>query len=236
LTTPRRHHATAVVGNYLYVLGGDESGSVERAAIQADGSLGAFSQVIGRSLRAPRTSHTTTALQDQLYVFGGSGSSGSSIERATMNADGSLGPFAVIDNITLRIGRAQHASAIVGDYLYILGGSSPDSLELSSVERADVHNGLTSFDIVPGVTITATRGLTSAVVGQSLYVLGGSPSIAERAIVSGRSLGPFGPSTGGELATRRFFPATVVLKNYVYVLGGIFGRAEVSSVEAALLR
>lgn len=237
LTTPRRHHATAVVGNYLYVLGGDDSGSVERAAILADGSLGPFSQVIGASLRVPRFYHTIAALRDQLYVFGDSnGSLLSSIEGATMNADGSLSPFTIIANITLRVERVQHASAVIGDYLYIIGGMSPDSLELSSVERADIHNGLTSFDIVPGVTITATRGLTAAVVGQSLYVLGGSPSIAERATVTGGSLGPFGPSSGGELTTRRFFPATVVLKNHVYVLGGIFGRAEVNSVESAQLQ
>jgi hypothetical protein len=237
LTTPRRQQATAVISNYLYVLGGDEGGSIERAAIQADGSLGEFSRVMGISLSVPRFFHTTAALQDQLYVFGGTnGSSVSSIERATMNADGSLGPFTIIGNISLRLARAQHASALIGNDLYIIGGMSPDSLELSSVERADVHNGLTSFDVVPGIAITATRGLTAAVVGQSLYALGGSPSITERATVNGGSLGPFGPSAGGELATRRFFPVTVVLKNHLYVLGGIFGRAEINSVESAQLK
>src|SRR5690606_14307 len=87
LAIARSNATSAVVKGYLYVLGGDSNGtplsSIERAVINADGSLGTFSAV-PVALVTPRASHQTMLAGDYLYVLGGYGSSGSlaSVERA----------------------------------------------------------------------------------------------------------------------------------------------------------
>lgn len=52
-----------------------------------------------------------------------------------INADGSLGPFAAVSGVTLTIGRSFSASAVVGNYLYVVGGQD-NNAAMNSVERA----------------------------------------------------------------------------------------------------
>lgn len=77
LTGPRLMHGAAVLGDYLYVVGGNSpqyngwTNSVERAQIYPDGSLGNF--VTDRPMPQIRSyiSTSTVALNDVLYVIGG---------------------------------------------------------------------------------------------------------------------------------------------------------------------
>ena len=242
LTATLSSATTAVVGDYLYILGGDfEQGyrGVERAMINADGSLGPFADVPGAALVTGRADHTSVVVGDDLFILGGDNAVDGilgSIETAAIRPDGSLGPFALLSS-SLATARNEQAAAVIGDALYLIGGGAGSPAELNSVETASVGNGLSSFDIVSGTTITATRGLNAAVVGSSLYTVGGSPSLVQRAAINGdNSLGSFKIMAGEDLVTSRFFPATVVVKNYVYVMGGIFGRAAVDTVESAQLQ
>jgi N-acetylneuraminic acid mutarotase len=76
LTTARRGHASVVIGNYLYIVGGfgdSPLNSIERAIIHADGSLGPFSPVPEVSLATARYGHTATVVGSYLYVIGGAG-------------------------------------------------------------------------------------------------------------------------------------------------------------------
>ena len=238
LTTKRSGLATAIVGSYLYILSGDTAGSVERSTIAVDGSLGPFAVVAGLALVTQRD-HTATVIGDKLYVLGGSGANGflPDVEESTIGPDGSLGAFASLPFIKLATARSEHTSAVVGTYLYVVGGMSAAATELSTLERADIHNGITSFETVPDVSIAATRGLTAAVVGSSLYTVGGSPSVVQRATINTNdTLGAFRTPADGGLVIPRFAPATVAIGNYVYVIGGVFGRAAVTSVDAAQLK
>ena len=143
MNIPRCALGVAVSGNYLYALGGHYrdyyygSGyqdSVERSAINADGSLGPW-QGAG-TMTTPRAFFATVAVGGYLYAIGGTSSDGiwlNTIERAAINADGSLGPWQVISMMTSP--RSHHAAVAVNGYLYILGGWNGSSV-LDSVERA----------------------------------------------------------------------------------------------------
>ncbi len=103
LTTARVHAATFQSGLWLYLLGGaDASGaplnSIERAMINADGTLGAF-QTTPATLGEPREGAAAVRVGDAVYLLGGAarGMRLSTIERATVNADGVLGEVRTAD-------------------------------------------------------------------------------------------------------------------------------------------
>lgn len=90
----RSSAATLVVGDQLFVLGGQKDGdrlvSLARATIGADGLLGDFSQAYGDSAHKilPRSSHTVARVGNQLYVIGGLDGAGDrtpSVQRASLN-------------------------------------------------------------------------------------------------------------------------------------------------------
>jgi N-acetylneuraminic acid mutarotase len=199
LTTSRDGLTAVVIGNHLYVLGGFSGGgtqaTVERATIGADGSLGRFSIVPGVNLTGPRTGHTSVVLGNFLYNLGGNSGGGpvlATVERATINQDGSLGPFALVPGVTLTSARAFHTSFVIGSYLYVSGGQGATP-ELDSVERSPiaVDGSLGPFAPVPGVKLgTARLEATAVVLAGQVYVLGGQGpagrlTSVERAVLAG---------------------------------------------------
>jgi hypothetical protein len=220
---PRRAgHTSAVVGNSLYIIGGYPctepfvgpclasspasvpTNSIERASISDDGSVGAFSPVTGIALTTPRQGHTSAVIGNYLYVIGGDGGNKklNTVERASINPDGSLGAFATVPNVTVVTPRSDHTSAIIGNYLYLIGGVGDLVVGswslLDSVERAAVSAGganIGSFETVSGVTLTAPRAYhASTAVQDFLYVIGGETfgdAVERAAIGPGGSLGTF---------------------------------------------
>jgi hypothetical protein len=91
--------AVAAVGEQVYVTGGLSGALVPTkmvggATIASDGTLGAFVNV-GRGLAIARGTHTATLIKDVMYVIGGTNGRAvlTSVERAAINRDGTLGQF-----------------------------------------------------------------------------------------------------------------------------------------------
>jgi hypothetical protein len=236
------------MGRYLYVIGGaDDNGalsSVERARVNADGSLQSFASVPGVGLATARQGHTMAAILNYVYILGGVGGNGAanSVERASIGPDGSLGPFAIVSDVVLTTARQGHASAIVGHHLYIVGGLGTNSQ--NSVERAVINadGSLGPFTSLPGVALTTSRhGHTMIVAGRYIYVVGGYSgstilSSVERAIIDGAgSLAPFEAVTRTALAGPRAHHTAEVFGSSMYILGGITGNSSTISVERAPL-
>ncbi|MBM3276357.1 MAG: hypothetical protein FJZ00_14480, partial [Candidatus Sericytochromatia bacterium] len=112
-----------------------------------------------------------------VYVFGGASSNGTtdnitSVVRATVNADGTLGAFATVAGINLVTARTYATSIVTGPYLYVISGNFPGT---NTVERAAIDAGgnLGAFATVAGLTVTTARfsaGLSR--VGNTVYVIG----------------------------------------------------------------
>ena len=185
LTTARDSHVAITVKNFLYVIGGEDINgtplaSVERAPINANGSIGAFSAF--SSLSIPRTGPTAILTSNFLYVIGGGGAGTAiftSIERATVGSDGTLGAFsdAGIDLQTSRFGAT---TTMIGNDVYEVGGETipgdaGPGVFLTTVEHATVSGGtLSGFNLMSGVTLATGRdGHGAAVTGNSLFIIGG---------------------------------------------------------------
>jgi hypothetical protein len=147
MTTPRGGLVAVAIGGYIYAIGGSGS-SVERAVINPDGSLGSWQATT--SMTTPRFDLGAVTVGGYLYALGGRDSSFSivldSVERATVNADGSLGPWQATRAMTTT--RAHLAAVAVGGYIYALGGNNDPaaSVILNSVERAAINPpSLTAF-------------------------------------------------------------------------------------------
>jgi N-acetylneuraminic acid mutarotase len=250
LVNGRYYHSSSVVGNYLYVMGGWDNGgelsSVERAAINPDGTLGNFSTVAGVSLGTARGHHTSTVIGNHLYVVGGetawSNSLLKSVERATINADGTLGNFSTVAGVSLVTARGHHTSEMVGNYLYILGGyglNGSSGSYVSSVERAAINpdGALGGLSTLASVSLaTARTSVASTVIGNYLYVMGGAnvggylTSVERAPINADGTLGTF--TAVGTMTTPRSGLASAVIGNYLYILGGYNG-VGLTSVERA---
>ncbi len=186
LGTARDSHVAVAAQNFLYVIGGEDAStgnstaSVEVATINADGSLSAFAP--SGSLTVPRSGPTVVLAPGFLYVIGGGSGNTiyNSIERAVVNANGSLGVFADA-GIGFVQGRFSPTSTVVGSDVYLVGGETLDvdlgtGVFLGSVEHATLNGGgtLSSFSVRNGVTLATPRdGHGTALTGNSLYVIGG---------------------------------------------------------------
>lgn len=236
LAIPNSFHTATAVGDHLYVVGGANildggNSSVEQATINPDGSLGAFAVLPDVRLSVPRDSHTAAVIGNQLYVVGGNGPGGplAHVERAEIRPDGSLTTFTGVTDLRLVTPRAGHTSAVIGDYLYVVGGRDDGGAPLASVERAPINpdGTLGPFAVVTGVTLVGPRsGHTTAVLGNAMYVHGGTGTAGDHADVERApinldgTLGPFVVLPDVALATPRFAATSVIARNYLYVIGG----------------
>jgi len=234
LTTARQGHTSAVIGNYLYVFGGfggSALNSIERAAINTDGSLGPFMTVSGVSLAAARYGHTTTIVGNKLYIIGGAGSGGTlrDVEQATINADGSLGPFEAAAGVMLSAARTTHSAVVLGKAIYVVGGVGASG-SLTSVEQLAINDDSSLKAVAPatGVSLTsARRGHAAVVLGNYFYVFGGAGgsylnSVETASINISGGLEALIPAPGVMFTFQRTKPTMAVVGNYLYAIGGAF--------------
>jgi hypothetical protein len=245
LGVPRAGHSATVIREFLYVVGGagggGPAGPVERATINADGTLSAFTPLdaLGASL-GPRADHAALMIGRRLYVIGGTGNGTplGSVMRAEIDSDGSLQNFADAGT-SLSVARTRHAAVVLGRWLYVFGGEGSGGA-LQTVERAPIAGDgvLGAFTVVPGVTLAGTHlGGAAFAADNTLYVAGGSDgtmlSVEKSTIAVDGGLGPFSDA-GITLTRRRSGAAVVRLGAEVYVLGGADG-ATLASIERAAL-
>lgn len=234
MNTPRGGHALARNASYIYALGGGTShqdlNSVERAEINEDGSLGAWQYMT--SMNMPRSYPAAAVVGDYLYAIGGGIPSTLeySVERAPINADGSLGSWEYTHPLT--VDRNQGPAAVrAGEYIYVMGGRY-----FSSVERAHV-NPDGSIDPWERLnSMTTERDFASAIlVGGAIYMIGGenltqSLSSVERSVIQpDGSLGDW--QVVNDMNKRRGNFGVAERGGFVYAMGG--GGEGGASVERA---
>src|SRR5207247_11458974 len=99
-----------------------------------------------------------------------------SIERATIQGDGSLGTFGTSGASSLTTARSHFAAVAANGSVFVIGGIGSGSATLGTIERAQIQSGgtLGSFTTVAGSTLLTPRSHHAAVVADGyLYVLGG---------------------------------------------------------------
>jgi len=241
LVTPRGSHATAVVGNFLYVVGGIGTGSgslasIERATFNVGTTMGISTTASGVTFTDARSEATIVAIGRYLYAIGGAATDGGTIERAEITDAGSVGPFMTVPGIAQAIPRRRHGIAVIGRYVYVVGGKS-STTTLNSIERATIQpdGSLGTFATVYTLQ-RARKDHTCVVIDKYLYVLGGddgtssSTSIERATIAADGSLGEF-EIVSAELAELRQGAKSILLGDKLYMIGGYFALVQRSTVD-----
>jgi N-acetylneuraminic acid mutarotase len=223
LPAARASACAAATETQLYFVGGEDAGgpsaSVYRAAINPDGSVGAWSAT--SSLPQARSKAALIRAGDYLILSGGNNGIAPVFEvyYAQINPDGSLGAWAATTSlpVTLRL----HAMAALDGRAYVLGGDAGRGGIRSDVYQAQINaNGTVG-------SWTATTSLPVAMSGHSavasdgvIVVLGGLSGTTYRSQVHCAKVGVAGAL--GEWTTPAALPIAVAYHGAVLNGGYIF--------------
>jgi N-acetylneuraminic acid mutarotase len=232
-TTPRYGHASVAYDGYLYVLGGT-SGSllsdVQYAPFRGDGSLGAWTETSAFSGGA-RWGHTAVAYNGYLHVIGGQGPSSaylSDVQFAPINPDGSISANSWTATSSFATGRNEHASVVLGGYLYVIGGSDGVNYR-DDAQFAPINaNGTLGPWRTTAALASGRAQLSYAAYNGRIYIVGGDNSaggyLSDVQVVAPEANGTLGAwnTESNTFATARFGAASVAYNGYLYILGGNF--------------
>jgi hypothetical protein len=248
LSEPRFYLASVIVANYLYAIGGANgqrgqsnipSATVERAPIQADGSLGAWRRV--SYLATPRRGLQAAVYRNHLYAIGGyNGGFLKSVERADLGSDGTLSPWR-LDPEQAIVDRYIHSATQLGDNLYLLGGHEQSSKTVSygDVEMSHIaaDGTLRPWEIQKTILNTPRFIASAFAMNRYIYMLGGHDgrnrlrSVEVAPLDAQGRVGPWTFTT--PLREERSAAALAVHGDKVYVLGGMGVGGALNSVEMA---
>ncbi len=242
----RFYTAAASHDGYLYALGGgggrlgDDNvplASVERAKINADGSLQAWQQ--HSYLSTPRRGLKATVIDHRLYAIGGyNGQFLKSTEFIDLNPGQQPAQWQ-LDPQLAQVDRYIHAAATLGKRIFLLGGhvQKEGPMSYGDVESTIVQeNGqLAPWQIAPTRLLTA-RFIASAFAADNyLYIAGGHDGVRRLASVEMAHISASGKvtswSTQPALNQKRSATAAAIGGHYVYIAGGMDDEGVLRSVE-----
>ncbi|MEO6513662.1 MAG: hypothetical protein ABIR37_03165 [Candidatus Saccharimonadales bacterium] len=205
--TARAWSAGVAYNGYLYMVGGCTAVSadtcstastvVSYAPINADGSIGTWANTTN-ALPAARGMGAVVADQGRLYFIGGRPTSTTvsatvyyvGLNTSTGNTTGAWTSVASPTGLTARYG---HAAVMYNSSLYILGGCTTASGACAAFQNDVEYAKLSSsggFATNPSCAnnfcpltsfTTARRGLSSAIVGNTIYISGGTHATSDTA-------------------------------------------------------
>ena len=247
LNIPRRALTAVVANGYIYAIGGvdikgDYVRKVEYTKILGDGSLTEWK--FTSSLNMGRFYLASAVINNIVYAIGGgTGALGDNnqptavVEKASLLADGSLGQWQFVSEMTtprrgLKV--LSHANT-----LYALGGYN--GVFLKTIERATVNMfGEIDTWIPEKHESIIDRYIHSAAINKDkVYLLGGhvrgqnkmSYSDVESAtILKDSSLSPWRVEKT-KLMLPRFIASSMAINNYIYLLAGHNGGVRLADVE-----
>jgi hypothetical protein len=178
-TTYRNAYRVVTTNAHVYLVGGQlqgnsNTGLVEYAAFNPDGSLGAWNAT--SSLNTSRDSFGLVVSGDYVYALGGGLAivglgPGRVTEYAHINSDGTLGTWQL--GPQLNVEHPYCAAAVVDGYLYVFGGTVHNYLT-PTVERAQIGPDGSIGAWVVDTPLPEPRGYMGvAVHGRTVYLAGG---------------------------------------------------------------
>lgn len=180
------------------------------------------------------------ATKNRIYRLGGRVNDSPMNICAVANAsdDGSLSMWSVSSNLTLTRARELSTCFVVKNRIYMVGGNN--YIPMDSVDSAAINSDGTigTWSLNTGSIPIAVFGSCSFVTKNRVYIIGGfnnssgySSAVQTATINSDGTLGVW--VTGTSLPTSAAHCTAIVVKNNVYVLGGLFGGTATSNVYTA---
>ena len=223
-------YSAIVTKNRVYLFGGhNETTSVSTvytATINTDGTLGTWTT--GTALPAPLSRSQAIVTKNRVYLLGGNNADYTSIVyTAPINADGTLGAWTTEPSLP---GPMSWTQAIVTkNKVYVLGGTPAYGVTSSVIYTAPINSDGTlgtwsTYSLSLPVSIYSTQAI---VTKNRVYLIGGLTgngsvqlnTIYTATISSDGVLGAW--SLSGTLPNNLSGTHAVIMKNRVYLLGGI---------------
>jgi hypothetical protein len=183
LTFPRGFLGAAVVGRYLYVVGGANGcglveatkyATVERAEILPDGTLGPWVSVA--SLTHPRAHMPVVTDGTHLYAVGGyDGTRTNTVDMTTVLADGSLAAWQAVAGMV--VGRDGPTAGIVNGRLCAARGLGAGILSSSEGAAIQGDETLASWQPMSPLSVARYQAVAAGVAG-TFWVAGGTDDSA----------------------------------------------------------
>ncbi len=232
--------------NSIYLIGGGEYWSeiilntVERATVNVDSTLSTWS-ILSSKLLDPSGEFVALVANNRIYVIGGADANSvlNTIEYASINSDGTLGPFAW--STTHLIMPTRGLSGIYfQNHIYVAGGISFSQTTLGPTEVAQVYpdGELGAWQSI-NTTITQHVETNAVTDGQYLYIIDGNFAGASGPVESAPiySIGSVGnwqyePSLNigrGEMSAVINYPYIYAVDGYTDTYG------DLNSIERAMI-
>ncbi|KAJ5933394.1 hypothetical protein N7454_005723 [Penicillium verhagenii] len=195
---PRVGHASLLVGNACIVFGGDtkinESDALDDTLYLLNTSSRQWSRAIPPDLApldatrggppegeipAARTNHTIVSHNDKLYLFGGT--NGVRWFNDVWCYDPRGSGWSEIDCVGfIPTPREGHASALVGDVMYVFGGRTEEGIDLGDLSafRISTRRWYSFQNMGPAPSPRSGHSMTA--FGKQIIVMAGEPSSAPR--------------------------------------------------------
>jgi len=216
-----------VTKNYIYLLGGYNSGSglnnIQRASFDANGNLTSGWSNVG-TLPTAMWSMGFVAAKGRFYLIGGRGNSGvlSTVYSAPINLDGTLGAFRA--EVSLPAPRFHITCFVIKDKLYVVGGYNGSSYT-NTIYRAKIHNDgtLRTWETFTNFPITTSHG-KPMLIKDRIYIFGAYDNSSNTSKIYYTLYNNFGDigswnyvsNTPGNM----YATSVVCTNNYVFILGG----------------
>jgi len=246
---PRRALAATATKDYLYVLGGVDAQNqyvrpVEYARILPDGRLGPWKKT--SALLEGRFYLAAANHDGYLYALGGGGGKLgddnvplASVERAKINADGSLQVWQ--HHSYLNTPRRGLTAAIINKRLYAIGGYNGQFLKSTEFIALDASQQPAQWQLATQQAQVDRYIHASTTQGDRLYLLGGhvqKGEITSYGDVEFSTVKANGQLEAWRIApihllTARFIASAFAFDDYLYIVGGHDGARRLSSVEMA---
>lgn len=247
LPAPRASAATIFLNQSVYVAGGLDAGGAPTDTVfvasldLATGQLGAFKEDPLLKLPEPRAGASVVAVSDGLILIGGRSAAGpqATVWKAALDSSAKLGKWT--PQPALPFGTADAAVALVGDHIYLYGGSTASG-PVGGVLRGNLAKppavttagsttsaaNVESWDIGgSGTNLPVARTLAAGFTANGvIYLVGGSDGTAPQPQVYWTV-----PDAKGDLPGWKNLPATdlpegvagstaIVNGSLVYLVGG----------------
>ncbi|MEK2646228.1 kelch repeat-containing protein [Bdellovibrio sp. BCCA] len=221
MTTNRGYHSAILLKNgKVFVVGGRNTSGLLTTALY---NPSANSWAAGPSLTKSRKDHTATLLPEgKVVIIGGVDDAGVILSDTTIY-DPSSGPSGTFSNgAALAVARKSHTATLVGDRVFVIGGSTTSTVFKDTVIYDPSTNQWQTFaDLQSGPRYLHTANIA----GNYLVVLGGlsettylfPANTPERLNIS-----TFIWKSEGNMSASRFIPAAALLNNgKVFISGGV---------------
>ena len=216
-----RQAQTAVIGDYVYLFGGNIGSSIVSGIYRAPLSNPTSWSNTGASLPGPLAHYQLAVIGDYVYLFGGYSTVGVNyrnvIYRAPLSNPTSWSNTGAVLPVTL----GQSHLAVVGNYVYLFGGWTGSGGSTNAIYRAPISNP-TTWSSTGKTLPSAVNGGQLAVIGSYIYLFGGfNGATYLNTIYRASTADPTTwTNTGATIPAGRNATSLAVIGDKVYLFGG----------------